>query len=118
MVSFTLPGATATIENGIAYNTGANYTIALQQVPIDGQETCLRDSFWSPNYGEQNPAKRLEVTQQNRSAVFATLIEIKSASSTPVVRASWRAALCDCEKIEIRLHEGKNERLVEVPTLT
>jgi hypothetical protein len=116
MVSFTLPGVVATMEERIARNTGVSYNITLQPIPIDGQKICLRDSFWSPNYGERKPAKRFEVTQRDRSAQFATIIDI-NAANRPTLQASWRTASDDSETIGIWLHNGKDDRLVEVPAL-
>ena len=81
-------------------------------LPVPGQEIASQERFWSPKYGQKEPAVRYTVLQKGKLAVFGHVMWTFDGHEPPPFAAAWEAPPVLGKTVRIRLRQDGQERIV------
>ena len=112
-VSFNFPGRDAgSVADGQICSRRAAGNVLVVTLPVPGQKIASQERFWSPKYGQKEPAVRYTVSQKGKPAVFGHVIRTFDGHEPPPFAAAWEVPPVPEKAVRIRLRQDGQERIV------
>lgn len=114
-VSFTFPGRDVSpITDGKIRSQHAEGNVLVCNLPLPNQTTAREERFWSPTYGQKEPAIRYTVSEKGKQLLVCHVIYIFDGKQPPPVTSAWESTPVIGQTVRIRLQLGDSRRIIRL----